>query len=73
MGTYVVGEVREDCPVIVTVKLKSKGRSDGTTCAKALWWEELDQKPKGKELDQKLKGKELDQKPKGKELDQRQM
>ena len=40
MEIYVVGEVTEDCLEIVTVELKSKGRSGGTACAKALWWED---------------------------------
>ena len=40
MEIYDVGEVREDRPEIVTVELKSKGRSAGTACVKALWWED---------------------------------
>lgn len=32
-------EIKEDCPEARTLELKSEGRSDGTACAKALWWE----------------------------------
>ena len=35
----VVEEIKEDCPEVRTLELKSEGRSDGTACAKALWWE----------------------------------